>query len=111
MASLTSRRRDFRHTGDLKSPDVPPIPPPHWRPPLHQEIARYRQFAELLRPQIVDSVTLIHEDRCAPEFFRVSKPLGVSELLSLVQQRPKTPMPGYLARLQGGCSDRAVAAA
>ena len=27
-----------------------------------EEIARYRQFAELLRPQIVDSVTLIHEE-------------------------------------------------
>ncbi|CAE7366183.1 unnamed protein product [Symbiodinium microadriaticum] len=29
---------------------------------VEEEIARYRQFAELLRPQIVDSVTLIHED-------------------------------------------------
>jgi len=29
---------------------------------LDEEIARYRQFAELLRTQIVDSVTMIHED-------------------------------------------------
>jgi len=29
---------------------------------IEEEIERYRKFAELLRPQIVDSVTLIHED-------------------------------------------------
>jgi len=29
---------------------------------VEEEIARYKQFAELLRHQIVDSVTLIHED-------------------------------------------------
>jgi len=30
---------------------------------LRQEVARYRQFADLLRHQIVDSVTLIHEEK------------------------------------------------
>mmetsp|Transcript_85110 Transcript_85110/g.150527 ORF Transcript_85110/g.150527 Transcript_85110/m.150527 type:complete len:558 (-) Transcript_85110:131-1804(-) len=29
---------------------------------LEEEIARYRRYAEILRPQIVDSVTLIHQD-------------------------------------------------
>eukprot|EP00440_Ansanella_granifera_P003913 gb/GFBE01004248.1/.p1 GENE.gb/GFBE01004248.1/~~gb/GFBE01004248.1/.p1 ORF type:complete len:558 (+),score=139.15 gb/GFBE01004248.1/:1-1674(+) len=29
---------------------------------IEEEIARYRKFAEILRPQIVDSVTLIHQD-------------------------------------------------
>jgi adenylosuccinate synthase len=29
---------------------------------IEEEIERYRRFADLLRPQIVDSVTLIHED-------------------------------------------------
>merc|ERR1719379_505195 len=29
---------------------------------IDEEVARYRKFAEILRTQIVDSVTLIHED-------------------------------------------------
>merc|ERR1712060_627764 len=29
---------------------------------IEEEIARYRRYAEILRTQIVDSVTLIHED-------------------------------------------------
>jgi len=29
---------------------------------IDEEIARYRKFAEILRPQIIDSVTMIHED-------------------------------------------------
>ena len=53
MESVTSRRRPLNcHSRPFADLAVT----------FSEEIARYRQFAEMLRPQIVDSVTLIHEE-------------------------------------------------